>query len=110
MASGLQGAQVAFLAAAEGTEQSELTAPWEAVTAQGGQPVLVSPATGKIQLFEHLDRGETRPVDVQAGSARQEDYAGLVLPGGVANLTSCGPTRPRSPSPAASSRRASRWR
>jgi protease I len=85
MASGLQGAQVAFLAAGEGTEQSELTAPWEAVIAQGGRPVLVSPATGKIQLFEHLDRGETRPVDVQAEAARQEDYAGLVLPGGVAN-------------------------
>lgn len=82
---GLRGAAVAFLAAAEGTEQSELTVPWEAVIAQGGRPVLVSPAAGKIQLFEHLDRGDTVQASVAVKDARQEDYVGLVLPGGVAN-------------------------
>ncbi len=78
-------ASVAFLAAAEGTEQAELTQPWQAVRARGGRPVLVSPAAGKIQMFNHLDRGDTMDVDVVAGEAGQEDFAGLVLPGGVAN-------------------------
>ena len=80
-----ESASIAFMAAAEGTEQVELTEPWQAVIAQGGRPVLVSPAEGKIQLFNHLDRGDTWDVDVRADAARVEDYAGLVLPGGVAN-------------------------
>jgi protease I len=84
MSAGLASAPIAFLAA-EGTEQSELTVPWEAVIAKGGHPVLVSPAPDKIQLFEHLDRAGTMPVDLKAESARAEDFLGLVLPGGVAN-------------------------
>jgi deglycase len=76
---------IAFLAAAEGTEQVELTEPWQAVRAQGGRPVLVSPAQGKIQMFNHLDRGDTMTVDVPVERAQEGDYAGLVLPGGVAN-------------------------
>ena len=83
MGTALKSASVAFLAAAEGTEQSELQHPWDAVIAQGGHPVLVSPAPDKIQMFEHLDRGDTMPVDVQAGTALVADFAGLVLPGGV---------------------------
>ena len=85
MGSALKSATVAFLAAAEGAEQSEIQQPWQAVTEEGGRPVLVSPAKDKVQLFEHLDRGETQQVDVQVGEARVQDYAGLVLPGGVAN-------------------------
>jgi protease I len=76
---------VAFLAAAEGAEQSELISPWETVIAEGGRPVLVSPAEDEIQLFEHLDRGKRMPVDVPVGRAREPDFAALVLPGGVAN-------------------------
>ena len=85
MTGALTSLKVAFLAAAEGAEQSELRQPWEAVTRQGGQPVLVSPAKDKIQMFEHLDKGDTQAVDVQVGDARVTDYAALVLPGGVAN-------------------------
>jgi protease I len=85
MGTALKSASVAFLAAAEGTEQSELQHPWDAVIAQGGHPVLVSPAPDTIQMFEHLDRGRTMPVDVQVGAALAADFAGLVLPGGVAN-------------------------
>ncbi len=44
----LESRAVAFLAAAEGTEQSELIGPWETVLAEGGRPVLVSPATDEI--------------------------------------------------------------
>jgi protease I len=85
MASTLASGQVAFLAAEEGTEQSELQHPWDAVIAQGGFPVLVSPATEMIQMFEHLDRGDKMPVDVHVSDASVNDYVGLVLPGGVAN-------------------------
>jgi protease I len=85
MATGLESLTVAFLAAGEGTEQSELMQPWQAVLDQGGRPVLVSPARDKIQMFEHLDRADTQAVDVQVGDAQASDYAGLVLPGGVAN-------------------------
>lgn len=80
-----ESASVAFLAAAEGTEQAELTEPWEAVKAKGGRPVLVSPADGKIQMFNHLDPGDTLTVDLPVRSADERDFIGLVLPGGVAN-------------------------
>jgi protease I len=80
-----ESASVAFLAAAEGTEQVELTKPWEAVKAQGGRPVLVSPAADKIQMFNHLDRGDVMDVDLPVGEADEQQFAGLVLPGGVAN-------------------------
>jgi len=77
--------RIAFLAAAEGTEQVELTEPWPAVFAMGWRPVLVSPAQGTIQMFNHLDRDGTMDVDVPLDRAAVDDYAGLVLPGGVAN-------------------------
>jgi protease I len=85
MGTALTSAPVAFLVAAEGAEQSELQQSWEAVIKEGGRPVLVSPSRDKIQMFEHLDRADTMPVDVQVADARAQDYAGLVLPGGVAN-------------------------
>ena len=80
-----ESASIAFLAAAEGTEQVELTEPWQAVRDRGGRPVLVSPARDKIQMFKHLDKGGTLAVDVPVDQATEGDYAGLVLPGGVAN-------------------------
>jgi protease I len=80
-----ESASVAFLAAAEGTEQVELTQPWEAVAAKGGHPVLVSPAQDKIQMFNHLDRGDVMNVDVPVSEADEQNFAALVLPGGVAN-------------------------
>jgi protease I len=81
----LAGRKVAFLVAAEGIEQVELTEPWQAVEKAGGEPVLVSPETGKVQAFDHLDKADTFDVDVAVADARVDDYAGLVLPGGVAN-------------------------
>ena len=85
MADKLQGKRIAFLVAPEGTEQVELTDPWEAVKAEGGQPELVSTDAGEIQAFNHLDRGDTFPVDKTVGDAAASDYDALVLPGGVAN-------------------------
>lgn len=76
---------VAFLVASEGIEASELTEPWQAVTDAGHRAVLISPETGAVQLFEHLDKAETREVDVTVADATLDDYDALVLPGGVAN-------------------------
>ena len=77
--------KIAFLTAAEGIERAELVDPWEAVTDAGHQPVLISPEEGKVQLFEHLDKADTRAVDVTVAEADVDDYEALVLPGGVAN-------------------------
>jgi protease I len=81
----LDGLPVAFLAATEGTEQVELTEPWEAVTRAGGVPKLVSQKSGEIQMFRHLDKGDRWRVDATLDRARAEDFGALVLPGGVAN-------------------------
>ncbi|GAA1433462.1 type 1 glutamine amidotransferase domain-containing protein [Microlunatus lacustris] len=76
---------VAFLVSAEGIERAELVEPWAAVTDAGHQAVLISPESGEVQLFEHLDKADTRPVDVTVGQASVGDYDALVLSGGVAN-------------------------
>ena len=81
----LNGRRIAFLVAGEGIEQVELTEPWEAVREAGGEPVLVSPASGKVQAFNHLDKADTFDVNQTVGDADPEAFAGLVLPGGVAN-------------------------
>ncbi len=78
-------AKVAFLVAGEGIERAELTEPWSALEDAGYEPVLVSPEEGKVQLFEHLDKADTQAVDVSVATADADDYAALVLPGGVAN-------------------------
>ena len=82
---GLTGKKVAFLVANEGVEQVELTDPWQAVEGAGGTPVLIAPDTGDVQAFNHLDRGDVFDASVASADARVDDYAGLVLPGGVAN-------------------------
>jgi protease I len=81
----LSGTEIAFLMANEGVEQVELVEPWGAVEAAGGRPVLVAPKAGVVQAFNHLDRAETFPVDLAVEEADTERFAGLVLPGGVAN-------------------------
>ena len=77
--------RVAFLVASEGIEQVELTEPWKAVTDAGHEAVVVSPEAGEVQMFNHLDKADTKPVDVTVADATAEDFDALVLPGGVAN-------------------------
>ncbi|MFE3649269.1 type 1 glutamine amidotransferase domain-containing protein [Streptomyces sp. NPDC059152] len=76
--------QVAFLVAPAGAEQAELTEPWQAVTAAGGTPKLISTRSGRIQAFHHLDKADTFPVDLTVDAASVADFDALVLPGGVA--------------------------
>ncbi len=85
MSSDLTGKTIAFLVGPEGIEQLELTEPWKAVQEAGGTPQLVSTDSGEVQAFNHLDKGDTFPVDVTVDQADVATYAGLVLPGGVAN-------------------------
>jgi protease I len=84
MADRLEGRTVAFLAT-DGVEQVELTEPWKKVEEEGGKPELISLESGEIQGFQHLDKGDTFPVDRAVADADEADYDGLVLPGGVAN-------------------------
>ena len=81
----LSGCRIAFLVAPEGIEQVELTEPWKAVEEAGGEPVLLSLEAGKVQAFNHLDKGETFAVDQTVSEADASSFSGLVLPGGVAN-------------------------
>jgi protease I len=84
MANRLEGKKIAFLAT-DGVEQVELTEPWKAVQGEGGTPELISLKSGEIQGFNHLDKGDTFPVDRTVDEASADDYDGFVQPGGVAN-------------------------
>jgi protease I len=84
MAGELQGKKVAFLFT-DGVEQIEYTEPRKAVEAAGAQVDLVSLKPGKVQGFNHLDKGDTFEADKAVGDADPNDYDALVLPGGVAN-------------------------
>lgn len=76
---------VAFLVASEGIEHVELADPWDALAGAGFTPVLLSPEAGEVQTVNHDTPAEKRPVDRPVGEASVEEYAALVLPGGVAN-------------------------
>jgi protease I len=83
----LEDKKIAFLVAAEGVEQVELTEPWKAVEQAGGHPHLLVAGgeAQQVQAFNHLDRADMFDVDLPVSRAGVEDYDGLVLPGGVAN-------------------------
>ncbi|HZA10794.1 type 1 glutamine amidotransferase domain-containing protein [Mycobacterium sp.] len=85
MTSQLDGKRIAFLVAPEGVEQVELTEPWKAVEQAGGSPELISTEVGKVQAFNHLTAADTFEATKAAENCRATEYAGLVLPGGVAN-------------------------
>jgi protease I len=84
MANDLQGKRIAFLFT-EGVEQVELTEPLKAVRNAGAEADLVSLDNGEVQMFNHLDKGDTIEADHAVSDADPSDYDGLVVPGGVAN-------------------------
>jgi protease I len=85
MAGQLEGKRIAVFTAPEGVEQVELTTPVERLTAEGAMLELVSFGGEQVQMMNHLDKGDTKPVDVQLEQADPAGYDGLVLPGGIAN-------------------------
>jgi protease I len=84
MAEELKGKRFA-LVATDGFEQSELTEPREALKREGAVVDIVAPKSGRIQGMRHHERGDTVPVDHIIDEVVSDEYAGLVLPGGVAN-------------------------
>jgi protease I len=84
MANELTGKRVAFLFT-EGVEQVELTEPLEAVRKAGAETTLVSLEPGKVQMFNHLDKGDTIEAEEAVSDVDAFSFDGLVLPGGVAN-------------------------
>jgi protease I len=84
MAGELDGMRVAVLAT-DGVEQVELDRPWQALEEAGATPELVSLESGTITAYEHIDKGETRKVEAVVSTADPDEYAALVLPGGVIN-------------------------
>lgn len=71
----------------DGVEQAEYVKPRRFLEEHGAQVVLVSPKPegDEIQGFNHLAPGDRYKVEMDIHDARPEDFAALVLPGGVAN-------------------------
>lgn len=84
MANDLEGCRVAVLAT-DGFEQVELTKPVEALKQAGATVSVVSPKSGKIQGYNHHDKGDSVPVDRVLDQAKPDEFDALVLPGGVIN-------------------------
>jgi protease I len=84
MAGELNGMRVAVLAT-DGVEQVELDRPWQTLEEAGAEPELVSLESGSITAYDHIDKGDAKKVDAVVSDADPDDYAALVLPGGVIN-------------------------
>ena len=84
MAGRLEGVKIAILAT-DGFEESELKIPQAELLRQGALVHVISPKAGEIQGWKHHDKGETARVDRTLSQAQPEDYAALMLPGGVMN-------------------------
>ncbi|MEV4421697.1 type 1 glutamine amidotransferase domain-containing protein [Patulibacter sp. NPDC049589] len=85
MSNELQGKTIAIIAA-DGVEQVELEQPRDAVEAAGATTELLSIDTGEIQATNgDIFPGDTFAVAKKVADAHVDDYAGLILPGGVAN-------------------------
>jgi protease I len=86
MSNELSGQRIAFLVANSGVEQVELTRPWQAVKAAGGEPVLIAPDKDTVQAVNHdLEIADTFEPSHAVADVSAADFAGLVLPGGVAS-------------------------
>src|SRR5256714_8168950 len=84
MAEDLKGKRVAFLFT-EGVEQVELIEPLDAVRDAGAEADTVSLKAGKVQMFNHLDKGDEIDAETGVSDVDASGYDALVLPGGVAN-------------------------
>lgn len=76
--------RIAILAT-NGYEQSELMDPRASLKKAGFEVDVISPESGEIRGWKGKDWGDTVPVDVPLSKASPDDYAALILPGGVIN-------------------------
>ncbi|MGH9419734.1 MAG: DJ-1/PfpI family protein, partial [Thermoanaerobaculia bacterium] len=84
MAGDLTGRHVAILAA-DGVEQVELTAPWQALKEARADVSLVSLKAGSISGFIHEEKADTFKVSCVVSDVSARDFDALVLPGGLRN-------------------------
>jgi protease I len=77
----LDGLKVVVLVT-DGFEPSELTEPMRALREAGAEPTIVSNHDGQVKGKTDADVAD---VDVTLDTARPDDYAALLLPGGVKN-------------------------
>ena len=107
MAKQLEGKRLAFLFT-EGVEQVELTEPLDAVRKAGADVDLVSLQAGTVQMFNHLDKGDTTVANLAVADADASDYDGLVIPVVSPTPTASAPIPTPSASSETSSSRTSR--
>ena len=79
------GTKKVAILVADAFEQVEMTEPRKALEQSGAQARIVSPAKGKVQGWNHFEKGDQFPVDVPLDQANAADFDALLLPGGVAN-------------------------
>ncbi|MBW8880923.1 MAG: type 1 glutamine amidotransferase [Asticcacaulis sp.] len=84
MAARIDNLNIAILVT-DGFEQPEMTRPREALDRAGARTVLISPKAGKVRAWNHNEWGDPFPVDMTLDEAWPEDFAALLLPGGVIN-------------------------
>ena len=84
MAKNLSGKKVAILVE-NGFEQVELTSPRQALEDAGAVTAIISPQKDKVQGWNHDEKADLFPVDLQLDGANPADFDALVLPGGVMN-------------------------
>ncbi len=70
---------------ANGFEQSEFTEPRQALLEAGATVQVVSPESDQVQGWNHYDKADFFPVDVELSQADPAQYDALVLPGGTVN-------------------------
>jgi len=76
--------KVAILAS-DGFEQAELEKPRKALEDAGAKTVVIAPKSGKIQGFNHDEKGDKVAVDMTLDKANPEEFDALLLPGGALN-------------------------
>ncbi|MDH5823436.1 type 1 glutamine amidotransferase [Luteimonas sp. RD2P54] len=76
--------RIAILAT-DGFEQSELMEPRAKLREAGFEVDVIAPSAGEIRGWKGKDWGDSVPVDRSLEQANADDYAALVLPGGVIN-------------------------
>jgi len=84
MADELKGQRIAIVAT-DGFEQSELLEPQKRLMEAGAKVDVIAPKEGRIQGMQHHAKGKTVAVDRTIDAVKPDEYAALVLPGGVAN-------------------------
>ena len=76
--------RIAILAT-DGYEQSELMQPLALLKKAGFSVDVIAPKPGTIRGWKDKDWGDSVAVDVELANANPDDYAALVLPGGVSH-------------------------